>query len=99
MAPEIVEGIAHDIAVDIWSLGQIAYQLLCCPSNDNCLQFSPENSSVSNSSKEEQIDHLIQHEGNSFWRSTQITDQIKNIVASMVLLNPNLRPTIATVVD
>ena len=59
MAPEIVEGDAHDIAVDIWSLGQIAYQLLCCPTKDHCLKLSPEDSSLSNSSKEEQIDHLI----------------------------------------
>ena len=31
LAPEIVEGLHHDLAVDVWSLGQMAYQLLSCP--------------------------------------------------------------------
>ena len=30
MAPEIEAGSPHDMAADIWSLGQIAFQLLCC---------------------------------------------------------------------
>ena len=30
MAPEIEAGELHDMAADIWALGQIAYQLLCC---------------------------------------------------------------------
>lgn len=31
LAPEIQSGKNHDMAADIWALGQIAYQLLCCP--------------------------------------------------------------------
>ena len=29
LAPEIETGLPHDSSTDIWSLGQIAYQLLC----------------------------------------------------------------------
>ena len=29
LAPEIEAGLPHDVSADIWSLGQIAYQLLC----------------------------------------------------------------------
>ena len=28
MAPEIEAGLAHDASADVWSLGQLAYQLL-----------------------------------------------------------------------
>ena len=30
MAPEIEAGVDHYTAADIWALGQISYQLLCC---------------------------------------------------------------------
>ena len=37
VAPEIKIGEPHDLAVDVWALGQIAYQLLCCPDSDDIL--------------------------------------------------------------
>ena len=37
VAPEIKTGEPHDLAVDVWALGQIAYQLLCCPDSDDIL--------------------------------------------------------------
>ena len=37
MAPEVRAGESHDIAVDVWALGQMAYQLLCCPLKDEVL--------------------------------------------------------------
>lgn len=38
LAPEIEGGLAHDMAVDIWALGQIGFQLLCCPSEVSTLR-------------------------------------------------------------
>ena len=37
LAPEIQSAQPHDMAVDVWALGQIAYQLLCCPSQEDIL--------------------------------------------------------------
>ena len=42
LAPEILAGQPHDMAVDIWALGQIAYQLLCCPSQQQILEIPEE---------------------------------------------------------
>ena len=33
MAPEIVAGEAHSFSADVWSLGQLAYQLLSAPAH------------------------------------------------------------------
>ena len=41
MAPEIEAGKAHDMAADIWSLGQLAYQLLCVPKPTDFLEALP----------------------------------------------------------
>ena len=31
LAPELQYGTSSDLAVDVWALGQIGYQLMCCP--------------------------------------------------------------------
>ena len=31
LAPELRSGRQSDMATDVWSLGQLAFQLLCCP--------------------------------------------------------------------
>ena len=41
-APEIEQAQAHDTAADIWSLGQVCYQLLCCISQDQIIRLSAE---------------------------------------------------------
>ena len=41
-APEIEQAQAHDTAADIWSLGQVCYQLLCCISQDQIIRLSTE---------------------------------------------------------
>jgi serine/threonine protein kinase len=38
-APEIESGQAHDTAADIWALGQVCYQLLCCIDQDENLKL------------------------------------------------------------
>ena len=96
LAPEIKKGEPQDMAVDIWSLGQIAYQLLCCPAQDNCLNFSLDNVI---GSKEELIRHLKLDCGNGHWKSQQIDEPFKDLIASMVLINPNQRPQIADVIE
>ena len=39
-APEIEKGQAHDTAADIWALGQVCYQLLCCIEQDDILKLA-----------------------------------------------------------
>ena len=43
MPPEVVSGEAQDVRVDIWSLGQIIYQILSKPSGSRHLQLLSQN--------------------------------------------------------
>ena len=37
LAPELESGQTSDMAADVWALGQIAFQLLCCPKKEKLL--------------------------------------------------------------
>lgn len=40
LAPEIRAGKPHDMAADVWSFGQMAYQLLACPDEEQIIACS-----------------------------------------------------------
>ena len=88
--------------VDIYGLGQIAYQLLCSISWDpKVLEANNLGSRNSDDLDEEQdssdneneINELKYNSGNNFWQS-QVSDEVKDLIARMVQKDPRKRPTI-----
>lgn len=46
LAPEILSGDQHDSKVDVWSLGQLAYQLLICPHQNNLCMLNEDDAQI-----------------------------------------------------
>ena len=95
LAPEIQAGQPHDMAVDVWALGQIGYQLLCCPNRDEVLEVSER---MNGAAVENQLDFLLGHAGNQKWRDGSIDLSLRQLIASMVLTDPQHRPVMDEIV-
>lgn len=85
-APEIEQGQAHDTAADIWALGQVCYQLLCCIDRDVNLQL-PSGENTQNLTAEQEVQLLMTNAGNSHWK-TQVSAEVKELISYMVLTDP-----------
>ena len=80
MAPEIVSGKPHDMAADVWSFGQLAYHLLCCPTQPTQL--------VVQTDDQGQITDVL---GNEVWNN-KLEQDWKDLLVSMVMPDPEQRP-------
>ena len=89
-APEIKAGLEHGRPADVYGLGQIAYQLLCYTDGWEAQVLQPR---VHCSNPEEEHDQLMNSSGSNFWQS-QISAEVKDIIAQMVLTDPLQRPNI-----
>ena len=88
------------MAVDVWSLGQIAYQLLCCPLHDNILTCETEDSETGEAiPRQDQLAFLKTSAGNSVWKSGVISESFKDLIALMVMPEPRHRPTMEQIVQ
>ena len=81
MAPEIEANEYHDLSADVWSLGQIAFQLLCC-ANEPCI-LSEDFSDVPQNVRE-----VWQHEVNS---------KVRRLVEKMTREDPSERPDLSEI--
>ena len=86
------------MAVDIWGLGQIAYQLLCCPSQQQILEI-PEEMKAAQLSGEKQLEYLLFEAGNKKWLDGNISPKMRTLIANMVLDDPANRPEIEDVIQ
>lgn len=99
MAPEVKAGRGHDMSVDVWALGQMAYQLLCCPTEDNVLTCLTEDSAGEVISRSDQLQALKAEAGNSYWRDGELSESFKDLIALMVMPDPSHRPTMEQIVQ
>jgi len=88
VAPEILEGRAYGIEVDMWSLGVISYILLC-----GFPPFYDEN----NAALFRQIKSGRYDYPSPFW--DEVSDQAKALIDSMLVLDPKRRATAQDVLD
>ena len=101
VAPEIKNGQPSDLSVDVWALGQIAYQLLCCPGSDDILTCQTIDSATGEAiSKEDQLNELQTTAGTKDWNNSNgISQALKNLITLMVMPAPQNRPTMAQVIQ
>ena len=100
VAPEITTGEAHDLAVDVWALGQIAYQLLCCPGSENILTCQTiDNTTGEAIPRHNQLLELKTTAGNLYWQNGNgVSESYKDLIALMVMPEPRFRPTMSRIV-
>ena len=73
------------MAADVWALGQVIYQLLCCPSQPTYLTIQADDQG-----------QVVSAEGNFYWEN-QLEQEWKALIINMVLPYPELRPTTESV--
>lgn len=81
LAPEIVKGQVYNEKVDIWSVGCIAYQLLC-----GATPFQ-------NATGFQDLYNRIRHADFKFSPKLPISDLAKSFITSLLVADPDQRPT------
>lgn len=92
LAPELEAGFASDASADVWSLGQIGYQLMCCPHKDKTLRCQGEVLAAL-STDAQVVDYLMSQAGNRTWKTSErLSRPYKHLICQMVLPDPRRRP-------